>query len=280
LQSKPNADFDAFPSYLMESDKETMRLEVKTDVAELRRQALWCGVKPGMRVLDAGCGPGKTTALLYEMIQPGGSIVGVDCSRERILHAKKKYSDKKGMEFYEQNLQTSMEWLGQFDLVWVRFVLEYYRREAPEIVKNLKKCVKPGGNLCLLDLDNNCLNYYELSESISALLIKIIQVMEEKHNFDPYAGRKLYAYLYDSGLENMEVELMGNNMVFGQIKDCIHFDWLEKIGVAAKKAKEIVDSYPGGSENLLHDLKIFLADPRRFIYSPLILCKGRRPLSD
>ena len=38
---------------------EAIRLEVKTDPQALQRQALWCGVKPGMRVLDAGCGAGK-----------------------------------------------------------------------------------------------------------------------------------------------------------------------------------------------------------------------------
>ena len=280
MQPKAKADFSDAQNYLMESDKETLRLEAKTDLAQLRRQALWCGVKPGMRVLDAGCGPGKTTALLHEMIQPGGSITGIDFSEERILYARKKYGDKKGIEFHMQDLLKSMEWLGQYDLVWVRFVLEYYRAEAPQIVKNLKRCVKPGGYLCLLDLDYNCLSHYELPEQIAAMLTKIMQVMEAKYNFDTYAGRKLYAFLYDNGFEKMDVELMGNNIIYGQIKAQDQFDWIKKIEVAAKKAKGIVDDYPGGFEKLFEDLKIFLNNPRRFTYSPLILCKGRRPLSD
>jgi SAM-dependent methyltransferase len=50
--------------YLMESEEEAVRLDLKTDPDAVRKQALWCGVKAGLRVLDAGCGPGKTTSIL------------------------------------------------------------------------------------------------------------------------------------------------------------------------------------------------------------------------
>src|SRR4030065_1769964 len=100
--------------YLMESEEENIRLEVKTDPDALRKQALWCGVKPGLRILDGGCGPGITTALLYEMIQPGGSIVGVDLSETRIAYAKENYGGKNGIEFSLHDLRESMEKYGQF----------------------------------------------------------------------------------------------------------------------------------------------------------------------
>ena len=41
-------------SYLMENLEENIRLEFKTDPKAVRKQALWCGLKPGLRVLDAG----------------------------------------------------------------------------------------------------------------------------------------------------------------------------------------------------------------------------------
>lgn len=40
-------------SYLMENLEENIRLEVKTDPVAVRKQALWCGLKPGLRVLNA-----------------------------------------------------------------------------------------------------------------------------------------------------------------------------------------------------------------------------------
>ncbi|MCK7502972.1 MAG: hypothetical protein MZV70_01950 [Desulfobacterales bacterium] len=44
MQKKQNLVINS--NYLMESDDEALRLDVKTDPADLRRQALWCGVKP------------------------------------------------------------------------------------------------------------------------------------------------------------------------------------------------------------------------------------------
>ena len=94
-------------SYLMENIEEAARLEIKTDPDAVRGQARWCGLKPGIRVLDAGCGPGMVTAILHDMIQPEGSILGLDYSEERILHARENYGEKNGI--YIINLQTSIE---------------------------------------------------------------------------------------------------------------------------------------------------------------------------
>ena len=47
--------------YLMESEDEALRLDVKTDAKKVKSQALWAGIKIGMRVADLGCGAGKAT---------------------------------------------------------------------------------------------------------------------------------------------------------------------------------------------------------------------------
>lgn len=265
--------------YLMESDEETVRLDIKTDPMAIRKQALWCNVKPGMRILDGGCGPGKTTALLHQMIQPAGSIVGVDFSEARISYAREHYGGKKGIEFYLQDLRKSMEGLGQFDLVWIRFVLEYYRNGAIDIVKNLINCVKPGGQLCLLDLDYNCLNHYEMPEPMAALVSKMMSTADEQYNFDTFVGRKLYSFLYDTGFENIDVELMGHNLIYGEIKDKDKFNLTKKIEMAAKKVGSLLKSYPGGYDQFYNDFIKYLIDPRRFTYTPLLLCKGTRPFT-
>jgi SAM-dependent methyltransferase len=266
--------------YLMESEDEAIRLDVKTDPAALRRQALWSGVKPGMRVLDAGCGSGKTTMLIHEMIQPGGNVVGVDYSQSQIAFAEKNYGGKAGLEFYLQDIKAPMEWLGQFDLVLVRFVLEYYRAGAPEIVKNLMKSVKLGGSLCLMDLDYNSLIYYDMPELLQSTLAKVIVILEDKYNFDTLMGRKLYSFLYDAGFENIEVELMAHNLIYGEIKDKDRFNLTTKIETVLNKLGTTVKSYPGGYDQFKSDFMRFLLDPRRFTYTPLLLCKGNRPGSD
>jgi len=137
--------------YLMDNPEEEIRLEIKTNPEEVKKQARWCGLKPGMRVLDAGCGPGLVTSILYEMIQPGGEIIGLDYSPERIRYAIQHYGNKPGITFRVNDLRHPIENVEPFDLIWARFVLEYNRKESFDIVKNIIDEHK--GKISLLPFD-------------------------------------------------------------------------------------------------------------------------------
>lgn len=264
-------------AYLMENEEEVIRLELKTDEEAVRRQALWCGLQPGMRVLDVGCGPGKTTAILHDLVQPGGSAVGIDFSRERLSFARENYGHREGLEFKLADFTDPPEELGKFDLIWVRFILEYYRKESPAIVRKLTNLLRPGGYLCLLDLDYNCLSHYELPAGMGELLSKLMARLDAEYNFDTFAGRKLYAYQFDAGLEDIEMNLMPHHLIYGKLRDADLFNWMKKVEVNAERLKDLFCGYPGGYDGFFTDFQRFLLDPRRFTYTPLILCKGRKP---
>jgi len=264
--------------YLMENDDESIRLEAKTDRDAVGSQALWCGVRPGLRVLDAGCGPGLTTSILNEMVQPGGSVIGVDYSAKRIAYANEHYADAKGISFYFHDLRETLNGFPRFDLIWVRFVLEYHRIGSLDIIRNLNDCLKPGGYLCLLDLDYNCLSHYELPPSLQALLPKVMERLDHKYNFDTYSGRKLYSYLYDYGYEDIEVQLRAHHLIYGShIKDGDIFNWFKKVEVSAGLLRDLFEDYPGGHNAFTSEFREFFLNPRRFTYTPLILCRGRKP---
>jgi len=265
--------------YLMENLEEIVRLEVKTDPEAVRKQGLWCGLKPGLRVLDAGCGPGKVTSILFEMLQPGGNILGVDYSEERIQHAKGHYGREIGIDFQIHDLRDSLNGMGPFDLIWIRFVLEFNRAESLDIVRNLTAVLKPGGYLCLLDLDHNCLNNYELPPKLEDIVFRVMNKLEQEYNLDPYCGRKLYSYLYDLGYQDIQLDLMAHHLIYGKIREEDVFNWMRKGEVASMKVKGLFDDYPGGYKAFVTGFTEFLLDPRRFIYTPLILCKGMKPLS-
>ncbi|MBW2203138.1 MAG: class I SAM-dependent methyltransferase, partial [Deltaproteobacteria bacterium] len=189
----------------MENDQEAFRLDIKTDPEAVREQALWCGVRPGLRILDVGCGPGKTTSILHDMVKPNGQAVGVDFSEERIRKAKELYGDKPGIDFEICDFTKPMPGeLRNFDLIWIRFVLEYHAKESPNIIKNITDCLRPGGYLCLMDLDHNCLNHHELPPGIEKILFQVVGMIQKEYDFDPYIGRKLYSYLYDLDYQDIQ----------------------------------------------------------------------------
>lgn len=263
-------------TYLMESNEEAFRLEVKTDPVAVSKQALWAGIKPGMRVADIGCGSGKTSSILYGLVQPGGETVGVDGSHTRIAHAKERYAAE-GVNFACRDILDSLESLGKFDFVWVRFLLEYYRSNSFDIVRNISNILKPGGVLCLIDLDYNCLNHFGLSSRLERTIQTAIKILEDKANFDPYVGRKLYSFLYDLGYQDIDVDVSAHHLIHGALKNVDAFNWLKKIECVTSKINFSFEGESWGYEEFVKEFQEFFADPRRFTYSPLICCRGRKP---
>jgi SAM-dependent methyltransferase len=217
---------------------------------------------------------------LHDLIQPDGEAVGVDNSESRIHYARSFYGEKPGIDFQVRDIRLPMKDLGQFDFIWVRFVLEFYRDSAFDIIKNISANLKPGGFICLLDLDYNCLSHWEMPPAMEAIIIKVMFYMQDNCNFDIYAGRKFYAHLYDLKFEDISVNIMPNHLIYGKLQAADEFNWMKKMEIGVKTAPDIFKSYPGGSERFLSDFKTFFRDPRRFTYSPLILCKGRKPLHE
>lgn len=264
-------------TYLMENLEEALRLEVKTDPEAVKRQALWCGLRSGLRVLDAGCGPGMVTSILSRLIQPGGRILGLDYSEERVRHAEARYAAGEEIRFRLHDLRDPFAHMGPFDLIWARFVLEYHRRAAFDIVKNLNDALAPGGTMCLLDLDHNCLSHYPLPDIMEKTLFRLMGTLERDFDFDPYAGRKLYAYLYDLGYEDICAEVVPHHLFYGDMREEDMFNWVKKVEMATTKARALFSAYPGGHDGFFADFRKFFSDPRRFTYTPLIMVRGTRP---
>ncbi len=264
-------------AYLMEHDQEIERLERKTDPEVVRAQAAWAGIGPAMHVADIGFGSGKTTRVLFEMTQPGGSAVGIDISAARVAYARKNYGGE-GLTFLCRDATKELSDLGTFDLIWVRFLLEHYRSRAFEIVRGLSQILKPGGILCLIDLDFNCLNHFGMSSRLSEALQGCIRRLERVSDFDPHVGIKLYSFMYDLGFDEIQVDLAAHHLIYGQLKENDAFNWSRKMEVAVRHSGYEFDQYASGYEEFKHEFEAFFSDPRRFTYTPIISCRGRKPM--
>ncbi len=265
--------------YFMESDEEIKRLEIKTDVEDVYRQARWAGIRPGMRVADIGCGPGITSRALYDLVQPGGEVVGVDIAPHRVAYAREKYG-RPGLEFEHLNALHPMDRLGAFDFVWARFLLEYHKDKAFDIVRNLSQITRTGGIVCILDLDHNCLNHYGLPDRLIRAIGGVIDRLEQGINFDPFAGIKLYSYLYDLQYQAIDVTMTAHHLIFGDLKESDAFNWTKKVEVGARNSGFRFEEYPGGYEEFYQEFLQTFTDPRRFSYTPLIACRGTKPDPD
>jgi len=259
--------------YFMENEDEALRLDLKTNRDVVEEQALFAGIKPGMRVIDMGCGSGKTTSILHALAQPGGKAVGLDISENRIHYALDHYG-KEGIRFVCMDMRHSLDELGKFDFLWIRFVLEYYRTDAWSIVQHVARILKPGGILCLIDLDYNCMNHFELPERADKTTRELIEMLEVKANFDPYMGRKLYSYLYRMDFTDIKVNVGAHHLIYGNLSAVDSYNWIKKMEVASRKINFDFCHYSSGYSEYAEEFTAFLSDPGRFTYTPVISVRG------
>ena len=260
--------------YIMEHCEEGERLVRKTRKERVVEQACWAGIQPGMRVLDVGCGAGITTSILAELTGPDGRAVGIDGSAERIENARNAYP---AAEFQRQDIYSSLSDLGSFDFIWVRFFLEYHRREAQEIVRRLGELLTPQGVLCVADLDYNSMTHHPLEEDMALAIDGLIAHLEAYADWDPYLGRKLFTFFHDLGFRDINLKLEAHHLIPGAMTPTDEHNWLSKLKIAAGNSGYIFPELTGGFDEFFSRTAGLLSDPRRLTYTPLILCRGLRP---
>ncbi len=103
--------------------------------------------KPGLDVVDLGCGTGRWLEFLNQ--NEPHSLLGVDASREMLEQAKRKLKD--AATFAHADGSIFLLTPGSADLVLSNFVLSYVA-EPRQFLANARTAVREGGSLFLTDV--------------------------------------------------------------------------------------------------------------------------------
>lgn len=109
------------------------------------------GVKPGMRVLDVGCGNGEFTRLAAEVLGANGQLIGIDQNSGALSQAKGVES-LLPIQYLEADIAALPFDKASFDAIIGRRVL-MYQKNPLEILAYLRQFLKPGGILLFQESD-------------------------------------------------------------------------------------------------------------------------------
>jgi ubiquinone/menaquinone biosynthesis C-methylase UbiE len=123
-----------------------------TPLIKAVRRALYRVLKPaaGMRILDAGCGPGHDVAALAGKLAPDGFAVGLDISGRFLAGARQRYGDTPAAGFCLGSVASTGFKAGTFDAAFAMRTLQYVDNPA-EGVAELARVTRPGGRVAVVE---------------------------------------------------------------------------------------------------------------------------------
>lgn len=112
-------------------------------------------VRPGMRILDVGCGGGQLALDLARRF-PGVQITGLDLSPQQIARARRRGASLADRVTFVEGTAMDMPFSGgAFDLVYSVGSLKHW----PDHARGLRECArvqKPGNRLFVMEGDRGC----------------------------------------------------------------------------------------------------------------------------
>lgn len=101
---------------------------------------------PRRRILDAGCGNGRVTALLRRYAPADAAIVGFDLTAADVARAN--LAGLPGVSIYTKDLLGDLTDCGEFDLIYCQEVL-HHTSDPQGAFRNLVKRLAPGGEIAI-----------------------------------------------------------------------------------------------------------------------------------
>ncbi|AXE38181.1 Demethylrebeccamycin-D-glucose O-methyltransferase [Acidipropionibacterium virtanenii] len=159
-------------------------------------------LRPGMSLLDVGCGPGTVTLDLAERVRPG-LVVGVDPSVEALEAARAEASRRadRTTTFMAADVVALPFEDGSFDVVHAHQVLQHLQ----DPVAALREMARVSASLVAVrDVEYRTMSWYPDLPGLD-MWLDTYRGIARANGAEPDAGRHLKAWARAAGLENLRV---------------------------------------------------------------------------
>ena len=158
-------------------------------------------LKPGMRLLDIGCGPGTITVGLAAQVTPG-EVVGIDMAESQLALARQKAAQQKlqNARFQPGSIYALPFEEGAFDAVFAHAVFEHLK-EPVAALQEIRRVLRPEGLVALRSPDWGGFLVHPLTPVLREAM-ELYQQVQVRNGGDVFAGRKLKDWAEAAGFQN------------------------------------------------------------------------------
>lgn len=205
-------------------------------------------LRPGLRLLDVGCGPGTITADLAEIVSPG-RVLAVDASDEVLAVARAEIA-RRGVanvdfiigDVHELDLPDDA-----FDVVHAHQVLQHVA-DPVQALWEMRRVCKPGGVVAVRDSDYDGFVWAPEVPELREWLA-LYQRLARANGGEPNAGRFLLAAAHAAGCT--DVTASSSTWCFATPEDRAWWGgmWADRV-VASAFGRQAIESGEATAEDL------------------------------
>jgi ubiquinone/menaquinone biosynthesis C-methylase UbiE len=159
-------------------------------------------LRPGLDLLDVGCGPGTITADLASRVAPGRTI-GIDRAGAVLDQAKAHAADRGvAVEFRPGDVYALDFPDASFDVVHAHQVLQHLT-DPVRALGEMRRVLRPGGVVAVRDSDYSCFSWAPLDPALTHWLATY-RAVARRNGAEPDAGRFLKGWALAAGFDRVD----------------------------------------------------------------------------
>ena len=259
--------------YAIHSDEECERLEAQAQLVPLSFHLKHLPLKPGVAVLDAGCGSGSMSRQIAKA-QPDATVVGVDLREPYLDFARRKAASENltNVKFEKGDVRALPFDDATFDIVWHKYLLQWVG-DPQAAMYEFARVTKPGGLIVSCNFDGFAVTHEPPDPAMQPLAEYVFSQL-----VDPFIGRRLAAMSRQAGLIDIQVAMETDNVfsVVGKIDAERRNNW----EVQLKAAREQIIKHLGSAAMADAFIDSFMRYQDRedtASYCMLFIVSGRKP---